>query len=92
VERDSRTAESSRCCWTKRWGKISKLTEELAVTAELSVEYRMPVPLTEEILVEGWQESEKGRNRFRIGEIKDAAGNLLARGRGRFVVVGQRPA
>jgi acyl-coenzyme A thioesterase PaaI-like protein len=73
-------------------GKISKLTEELAVTAELSVEYRMPVPLTEEILVEGWQESEKGRNRFRIGEIKDAAGNLLARGRGRFVVVGQRPA
>jgi len=73
-------------------GKISKLTEELAVTAELSVEYRIPVPLTEEILVEGWQESEKGRNRFRIGEIKDAAGNLLARGRGRFVVVGQRPA
>jgi len=73
-------------------GKISKLTEELAVTAELSVEYRMPVPLTEEILVEGWQESKKGRNRFRIGEIKDAAGNLLARGRGRFVVVGQRPA
>ncbi len=73
-------------------GKISKLTEELAVTAELSVEYRVPVPLTEEILVEGWQESEKGRNRFRIGEIKDAAGNLLARGRGRFVVVGQRPA
>jgi len=73
-------------------GKISKLTEELAVTAELSVEYRIPVPLTEEILVEGWQESEEGRNRFRIGEIKDAAGNLLARGRGRFVVVGQRPA
>jgi len=40
-------------------GKISKLTEELAVTAELSVEYRMPVPLTEEILVEGWQEKRK---------------------------------
>jgi uncharacterized protein (TIGR00369 family) len=73
-------------------GKISKLTEELAVTAELSVEYRMPVPLTEEILVEGWQVSEKGRNRFRVGEIRDAAGNLLARGKGRFVVVGERPA
>jgi len=73
-------------------GKISKLTDELAVTAELSVEYRMPVPLTEEIVVEGWQESEKGRNRFRVGEIKDAAGNLLARGKGRFVVVGAPPA
>ena len=33
-----------------------------------------------------WQEDEKGRNRFRIGEIHDAQGNLLARGRGRFVV------
>ena len=73
-------------------GKISKLSEELAVTAELSVEYRMPVPLNEEIVVEGWQDSEKGRNRFRVGEIKDAAGNLLARGKGRFVVVGSRPA
>src|SRR5437773_827402 len=67
-------------------GKISKLTEERAVTAELSVEYKKPVPVNAEILVEGWQESETGRNRFRIGEIRDAAGNLLARGRGRFVV------
>jgi hypothetical protein len=41
-----------------------------------------------EISVSGWQEDEKGRNRFRIGEIRDAQGNLLARGRGRFVVVG----
>jgi acyl-coenzyme A thioesterase PaaI-like protein len=68
-------------------GKISKLTEERAVTAELSVEYKRPVPLNEEILVEGWQEGEKGRNRFRVGEIRDAKGNLLARGTGRFVVI-----
>lgn len=73
-------------------GKISKLTEELAVTAELSIEYKKPVRLTEEIVVEGWQESEKGRNRFRVAEIKDAAGNLLARGKGRFVAVAARPA
>jgi uncharacterized protein (TIGR00369 family) len=68
-------------------GKISKLTEERAVTAELSIEYKKPVPVDAEILVEGWQENEKGRNRFRIGEIRDAQGALLARGRGRFVVV-----
>lgn len=72
-------------------GKISKLTDERAVTAELSIEYKKPVSVHEEILVEGWQESETGRNRFRIGEIRDAAGNLLARGRGRFVVVGAPP-
>lgn len=69
-------------------GKISKLTEERAVTAELSIEYKKPVTLHDEIVVEGWQESETGRNRFRVAEIRDAAGNLLARGRGRFVVVG----
>jgi uncharacterized protein (TIGR00369 family) len=70
-------------------GKISKLSEERAVTAELDIEYRMPVPTDAEIVVTGWQESGKGRNRFRIGEIHDTQGNLLARGRGRFVVVGQ---
>lgn len=68
-------------------GKISKLTEERAVTAELSIEYKKPVPVDAEIFVEGWQEEEKGRNRFRVGEIRDAHGALLARGRGRFVVV-----
>jgi acyl-coenzyme A thioesterase PaaI-like protein len=70
-------------------GKISKLTDERAVTAELNIEYRKPVPVDAEIVVSGWQENEKGRNRFRIGEIHDLQGNLLARGRGRFVVIGQ---
>jgi len=70
-------------------GKISKLSDERAVTAELNIEYRKPVPVDAEIVVSGWQEEEKGRNRFRIGEIRDSHGTLLARGRGRFVVVGQ---
>jgi uncharacterized protein (TIGR00369 family) len=68
-------------------GKISKLNDERAVTAGLNIEYRKPVPVDAEIVVCAWQEDEKGRNRFRIGEIHDAQGNLLARGRGRFVVV-----
>jgi uncharacterized protein (TIGR00369 family) len=70
-------------------GKISKLNDERAVTAELNIEYRKPVPVDVEIVVSGWQENEKGRNRFRVGEIHDTQGSLLARGRGRFVVVGQ---
>jgi uncharacterized protein (TIGR00369 family) len=69
-------------------GKISKLSDERAVTAELNIEYRKPVPTEAEIVVSGWQEKEKGRHRFRVGEIHDGKGNLLARGRGRFVVVG----
>src|SRR6266699_133125 len=70
-------------------GKISKLTEERAVTAELNIEYRKPVPVDTEITVAGWQEEEKGRNRFRVAEIHAADGTLLARGRGRFVVIAQ---
>lgn len=70
-------------------GKLSKLTEEKAVTAEMNVIYRQPVPVDREIVVEGWQEEEKGRNRFRVGEIRDAAGNLLARGTARFVAIDQ---
>jgi len=68
-------------------GKLSKLTDERAVTAELNVVYRRPVPVDQEIIVEGWQEEENGRNRFRVAEIKDAKGNLLARGKARFVVI-----
>ena len=70
-------------------GKISKLTEERAVTAELNIAYRKPVPVDAEITVTGWQEEEKGRNRFRIAEIHSADGTLLVRGRGRFVVIAQ---
>jgi uncharacterized protein (TIGR00369 family) len=71
-------------------GKLSKLTEEKAVTAELNIEYRKPVPVDKEIVVEGWQIEDKGRNRFRVGEIRDTAGNLLARGTARFVVIDEK--
>ena len=70
-------------------GKLSRLTDEKAVTAEMTIEYRRPVPVDQPIVVEGWQEEEKGRNRFRVAEIRDRQGNLLARGKGRFVVVNQ---
>jgi uncharacterized protein (TIGR00369 family) len=68
-------------------GKLSRLTEEKAVTAEMHIEYKRPVPIDKTIVVEGWQEEEKGRNRLRVAEIRDQQGNLLARGKGRFVVV-----
>jgi uncharacterized protein (TIGR00369 family) len=70
-------------------GKLSKLNEERAVTAEMSIEYKRPIRVDQEIMVEGWQEEEKGRNRFRVAEIRDGQGNLLARGKGRFVVIGE---
>jgi len=61
------------------------------VTAELTVEYLKPVSVENEIVVEAHEEEhlKKGRNLFHVGEIRDAAGTVLARGRGRFVIVGQ---
>jgi uncharacterized protein (TIGR00369 family) len=68
-------------------GKLSRLVEERAVTAEMTVEYRKPIPVDKPVVVEGWQEEVKGRNRFRVAEIRDTEGNVLARGKGRFVVL-----
>jgi hypothetical protein len=47
------------------------------------------VSVQDEIIVEGWEETEpKGRNMFHVGEIRNSAGDILARGKARFVVVG----
>jgi uncharacterized protein (TIGR00369 family) len=71
-------------------GKVCRFREVRAVTAELIVEYVKPVSVEQEIVVEGREAELKGRNLFLLGEIRNRAGDLLARGRGRFVVIGQK--
>jgi acyl-coenzyme A thioesterase PaaI-like protein len=56
-----------------------------AMTAHLVIEYRRPVPVGEEIIVEAVQKERKGRNLLHSGEIRNAAGEVLARGEARFV-------
>jgi len=70
-------------------GKVCRFREVRAVTAELAVEYLKPVRVQEEIVVEGWETEQKGRNLFHVGEIRTAAGDVLARGKGRFVIIGE---
>lgn len=71
-------------------GKVCRFREMRAVTAELTVEYLKPVSVREEIVVEGWEEAgQKGRNLFHGGEIRNSAGDVLARGRARFVVISE---
>jgi acyl-coenzyme A thioesterase PaaI-like protein len=43
-----------------------------------------------EIVVEGRETEQKGRNLFMTGEIRNGVGEVLARGKGRFVVIGQK--
>jgi len=71
-------------------GKLNRFHDVRAVTAELSVEYLRPVPVDEEIAVEAEEVSREGRNLTYRGEIRNAAGKVLARGKGRFVAVGAR--
>lgn len=68
-------------------GKMNRFHDVKAVTAELTVEYLEPVPVEEEFTVEAEEVSREGRNLFHRGEIRNAAGRVLARGKGRFVVV-----
>ncbi len=70
-------------------GKVCRFREVRAVTAELTVEYLKPVSVREEIVVEGWETEQKGRNLFHVGEVRNAAGDVLARGKGRFVIIGE---
>jgi uncharacterized protein (TIGR00369 family) len=71
-------------------GKVCRFRDVRAVTAELTVEYLKPVRVEKEIIVEGRETEQKGRNLFMTGEIRNADGDVLARGRGRFVVIGQK--
>ena len=71
-------------------GKVCRFRQVRAVTAELTVEYLKPVNVQSEIVVEGRETEQKGRNLFMAGEIRNEAGEILARGRARFVVIASR--
>lgn len=71
-------------------GKVCRFREVRAVTAELSVEYLKPVAVDKEIVVEGRETEMNGRNLFMTGEIRNESGDVLARGKGRFVVIKPR--
>ena len=68
-------------------GKVCRFSDVRAVTAELSIEYLRPIRVDEEIVVEAFQSQRDGRQLFHQGEIRNSEGQLLARGKGRFVVV-----
>ena len=68
-------------------GKVCRFRGVHAVTAELTIEYLKPVPVDADLIVEGHEVAMSGRNLFMLGEIRDVSGKVLARGKGRFVIV-----
>ena len=72
--------------------KFNRSDQIVAPTAELRVEFLRPVPVGKKIVVEARRTARQGRNYWREGIIQDAEGNLLARGKARFVKIGERRA
>jgi len=68
-------------------GKVSRFSQVRAVTAELVIEYLKFVGVDEDLLVEAREVEKKGRVLHRTGEIRNRDGELLARGRGRFIEI-----
>jgi uncharacterized protein (TIGR00369 family) len=68
-------------------GKVSRFHGMPAVTAELVIEYLKPVPVDEDLVIEAHEVERIGRNLHQVGEIRNRDGVVLARGRGRFVVL-----
>ncbi|MGH9714872.1 MAG: PaaI family thioesterase [Candidatus Acidiferrales bacterium] len=68
--------------------KVSRFHQVRAATAELNIEYLKFVAVDQDIVVEAWEVDKYGRVLQRIGEIRNLAGEVLARGRGRFVELG----
>ncbi|HUX68342.1 MAG TPA: PaaI family thioesterase [Terriglobales bacterium] len=71
-------------------GKLTRFRKLRAVTAELQVEYLRPIPAGAAIEVEAEEVEQVGRNLHFQAEIRDAGQRVLARGRARFVAIGDR--
>jgi uncharacterized protein (TIGR00369 family) len=68
-------------------GKAARFHSAHAVTADLRIEYKKPIRVNTEIVVEGFVARRDGRQLYHEGEIRNEAGDLLARGEGRFVII-----
>lgn len=68
-------------------GKVNRFHGVVAVTAELNIEYHRPIRVDEEIVVEAFHLERNGQQLWHAGEIRSAAGKVLAKAKGRFVVI-----
>ncbi len=71
--------------------KANRLRGLVAMTRHMAVDYRKPVPLGAELLVEGWSErdttSDSGRKHRCTAELRDASGTVMAHATGIFIEV-----
>jgi uncharacterized protein (TIGR00369 family) len=68
-------------------GKLNKLRQVTAVTAQMSIDFLKPVPLNQRLRVESRELRVNGRRHFNMAEITSEKGEVLARSRGVFVAI-----
>jgi uncharacterized protein (TIGR00369 family) len=68
-------------------GKVNRLRQVVAMTAEMTVQYVKPVPLGEPLIAEGRERCVRGRVHVRVGEIRNRKGEVLARAQGKFIAI-----
>jgi uncharacterized protein (TIGR00369 family) len=68
-------------------GKVNKLRQVIALTAQMTVEYLRPVPLNKPLRVESRKVSSIRRKHVNMGEILNQKGEVLARGQALFISV-----
>lgn len=67
--------------------KALKLKRKVALTRRMEVEYLRPVPLGQPMVVEGRISRSIGRALYNTAELRSAKGVVLARSRGKFLVI-----
>jgi uncharacterized protein (TIGR00369 family) len=68
-------------------GKVNKLRSVIALTKTMEIEYLRPVPLGVPLTAVGSERTVRGRKHFNIAEIRNQAGEVLARSQGLFIAV-----
>ena len=68
-------------------GKVNKLRHVIALTKTMDIEYMRPVPLRQPLTAVGYEKSVDGRKHLNAAEIRNEAGEVLARCEGLFIAV-----
>jgi len=68
-------------------GKLNRIHDVVAMTRHMEIDFLRPCPLGKPLTVTGRFVRREGRKIFMEAGIHDAAGKLLVRGKGLFIVI-----
>ncbi len=68
-------------------GKVNKLSQIVALTKRMEIDYLKPVPLGQPLIAIGREKEKLGRKHTNVAEITNESGEVLARSEGLFIAV-----